>query len=587
MVPHVDLRSDGLPMAGAAAGISRTVGGAHEALTREDIRDSIRRELRIFATEQLNDMSKLLREGLRGLQQSSDDKISTSWCPDLGTNMVRAPTPVRPMAPEEAGPSLMPPGAVEECYETEAFSSIAHKPEADKLDSYSEASSADFVVATKSGKKMICSNPDQHQEKLSLSLKSSRASRKGFTLSGSKAFESMSFRQWSLIIVNHTAFDYIVAVFILLNGVAVGSQTDYMARNKTDEQPLAFQVVEMIFCIIFTAELSIRLYAFRRRFFTTPGARGWNWFDFLVVTLQLIEIFMSAVASGIGMSFNLLRTLRLIRVIRLARTLRLIGELRTIVSSIAGSMKPLFWTGTLLFMVVYVLGVYVTQVVLHKRISLRDSPEMFPEDLDLYWGDLIRSVFSLFESIAGGVDWDTVARPLIVHIGPEMGILFCLYITFTCFAMLNVVTGVFIQSVMENQATDTAFNTRNHVTSLFHSLDVDCDGELSWEEFECHLERQEMQEFFRLIDVDIANARDLFDLLDSDGGGTVDGNEFVNGCLKIWEPSQGLHQLMILSDLSNLKSLVETMGDDAKQRKDVKQKEKGWRPVKHPSDPAL
>ena len=53
-------------------------------------------------------------------------------------------------------------------------------------------------------------------------------------------------------------------------------------------------------------------------------------------------------AAGIGFNFNVLRILRLARIVRLARALRLIGELKTIVSSIAGSLRPLFWTAVLI-----------------------------------------------------------------------------------------------------------------------------------------------------------------------------------------------------------------------------------------------
>merc|ERR1719335_1320688 len=93
-------------------------------------------------------------------------------------------------------------------------------------------------------------------------------------------------------------------------------------------------------------------------------------FDFTIVSLQLIEILLTVLASGIGFNFNVLRILRLLRIVRLARALRLIGELRTIVSSIAGSLKPLFWTAVLLFMIVYVLGIFMTQSVLTAKVEM-------------------------------------------------------------------------------------------------------------------------------------------------------------------------------------------------------------------------
>jgi voltage-gated sodium channel len=357
-------------------------------------------------------------------------------------------------------------------------------------------------------------------------------------------------------VVSHVYFDYAVTFCILVNGAIVGVQTDWMARALEDSPPFPFQVMEIVFGIIFTLELALRLFAYRCMFFFMPG-KGWNIFDFTVVSLQWIEMVLELMAAGLGVDFSLLRILRLIRVIRLARALRLIGELRTIVSSIAGSMKSLFWTGVLLFMVVYVLGVGFTQVVLSRRIKFKKDGEETPEELFKFWGDLVSACFSLFESITGGLDWDDAARPLIIYVGAEWGVVFAFFIMFTVFAMLNVVTGVFIESVMKNASIENELRTASHVASLFKSLDHDEEGEISWEDFSKALETKEMKDFFKAIDVDIENARSLFDLLDLDESGFVNGDEFVDGCLRIWAPTKGLDLRMIRRDLNKLSRLLE------------------------------
>jgi len=235
----------------------------------------------------------------------------------------------------------------------------------------------------------------------------------------------------------------------------------------------------------------------------------------------------------------------------------MIAELRTIVSSIAGSMKSLLWTGVLLFMIVYVLGVGITQHVLNKRIIWEKDNEVVPHDLEHFWGDLIRSIFSLFEAITGGVDWDQVARPLIDHVGFEMALVFTLYITFAVLAMLNVVTGVFIGSVMENRSLENELRTQIQLTNLFRSLELDANGEISWELFNRQLECKKMKEFFKTIDVDISNARGLFELLDLDGSDSVNAEEFVDGCLRIWAPSKGLDLRMIRREIGRLTKMLE------------------------------
>merc|ERR1719487_266589 len=108
---------------------------------------------------------------------------------------------------------------------------------------------------------------------------------------------------------------------------------------------------------------------------------------------------------NMNLSFlRVLRILRLIRIIRLVRILRLIGELRTLVMSIVCSLKSLGWTITLLFLIIYSVSVYFTQMVSdHKGPH---HPELFR-----YFGTLDLSILSLFQAITGGCDWKDLVDP--------------------------------------------------------------------------------------------------------------------------------------------------------------------------------
>jgi len=359
-------------------------------------------------------------------------------------------------------------------------------------------------------------------------------------------------------IVNKNSFDYVIAGLILANGIMIGIQTDYLARENMEDPPSIFHAVEIFFCIVFTGELALRLFAFQCKFFTMSW---WNLFDFTIVSLQLLEIFMSLVAAGVGFSFNILRIRRLARVARLARALRLIGELRTIVSSIAGSVKPLFWTALLLFIIAYVFGVAVTQLVHMKTQTMREQGEPLPDNMDLYWGNLGRAIFTLIQSITGGVDWGRVCQPLLESMGVEVVILITVYVLFSSLAMLNVVTGVFIDAVMENSKRAKEQCTFSAVHALMAELDINQDGVLSWEEFEAQLNKKEMKDFFRIVDVDISNAPGLFMILDKDGSGTIDAAELMEGCLRIWAPAKDLDVRMLSRDIYRLGNQTQDLID--------------------------
>lgn len=425
------------------------------------------------------------------------------------------------------------------------------------VDSYSNRRSTKATAAGSEGQ-----NPMMKRQasRVISSAKQKEDSKKGGALGRASAAgvtdaSAMTARQSVLFEkIKHPSFEYVTAIFILLNGALIGFQSDLMAREHLKTAPTLLEALEVLFCIVFTVELCLRLYVYRRRFFSMPGW-SWNVFDFVIVCCQIVEIFLKVVGSS---AFNsVLETLRLMRILRLARVLRLIGELRSIVSSIVGSLRPLFWTAVLLFLAVYVLGICLTQAVHSKRMALIEENKPVPQALDTYWSSVTESMFALFASITGGVDWDSVCRPLIDHIGTEVGFLFGGYILFTVLIMLNVVTGVFIDSVMTNATREKEMKQISHVQAFFEKLDVDESGEISWDEFEQMLLRKDMREFFKTIDVDIENARSLFELLDLDCSGSVDVNEFMDGCLRIWSPAKGLDLRMILRDVNRILVMME------------------------------
>merc|ERR1712012_919290 len=69
------------------------------------------------------------------------------------------------------------------------------------------------------------------------------------------------------------------------------------------------------------------------------------------------------------------------------------------------------------------------------------------------WGTLSTSMLTLFQTITNGVDWNQVYAPLS-QIDRFWQFLFLLFLTFTYFAVLNVVTGAFCQGAIEGKQYD-------------------------------------------------------------------------------------------------------------------------------------
>merc|ERR1740117_2491579 len=111
-------------------------------------------------------------------------------------------------------------------------------------------------------------------------------------------------------------------------------------------------------------------------------------------------------------------------------------------------------TLVLLFMLMYVLSIVCMQVISAKEASMGYN---LPDEhkLKYYFGSLDRSMLTLFETIVGGISWDEIAEPLRTDIHPFMALFLCFYVVVACYAISNMMTGMFVQKAMQFTAEDS------------------------------------------------------------------------------------------------------------------------------------
>eukprot|EP00927_Polykrikos_kofoidii_P042163 TRINITY_DN3601_c0_g1_i2.p1 TRINITY_DN3601_c0_g1~~TRINITY_DN3601_c0_g1_i2.p1 ORF type:complete len:723 (-),score=112.52 TRINITY_DN3601_c0_g1_i2:120-2288(-) len=342
-----------------------------------------------------------------------------------------------------------------------------------------------------------------------------------------------------------------VAMLVLLNSLSIGVQTEYESTHLMGDRPTFFLISDILFCMAFSFEMSLRMFVLRAAFFYEEDA-GWNLFDLSVLLLSFVDLVIDTSPHDSGKMPSkvsvIIRLLRFVRIARLFRILRFLDEMRTIVVCVLGAMRSLAWTLLLLAMLIYVVAICLTQVVIDHRKDADTS-----ESLILWYGSLARTCLTLYESITSGLSWDEAIRPLIGEISPFLGILFTLYIAFTVFALLNVVTGVFVENAMDSAETDKRESTITKICDLFKRTDNDGSGEVTWEEFQTTLQSEDMQDYFKSIDVDISEAKGLYELLDADSSGSIDAVEFVSGCVRLTGPAKAFDAGLLLFETRNLK----------------------------------
>lgn len=371
----------------------------------------------------------------------------------------------------------------------------------------------------------------------------------------------------------------IIIVLIVLNGVFIGVQTDYQATNLTENTPLFFSIVEITFCVAFTTELLVYLLIYRHHFFIMKGWQ-WNLFDVVLVIMQLIEVVgiianMNHEGDASGSAFNLsfmrmLRILRLFRILRLVRLLKFIDELAVIISSIGRSFRSLCWTVLLLLMLMYMVGVVLTQIAFTHRVDM-DKDTQGMHEFDQYWGSVLRSVFTLYQATMGGIDWAATITPLESEISPLLSVAFCLYIAFVLLAVMNVITGTFVQAAVndaeKDKIQDFLFAAQQafmgpmaRFSSNFSSRAI-CPHETSLERF-AYLVEGELSDWLVQLDVKQEDAKLLFYLLDRKCRGQVNTDELIDSLVRLRKGAQYMDIMKVMYETERQNAMLEAMMGD-------------------------
>jgi len=360
-------------------------------------------------------------------------------------------------------------------------------------------------------------------------------------------------------------FEITVMIMIFFNALLVGAQTQYMAVAVIDEPPLPYRVYDLFYLGCCCLEVGARMYVYRLEFFFMWGWQ-WNLFDLLLVAGQLFEEGLMLVLKelntendALSTSLSLLSIVRMLRALRVVRVLKVLQhaqDLRLIVSCIAYSIRPLFWSMVVIIMMTYIVGLYFTQLVTGMRtehdtmqVIYSDEDELVYQQLEILFGNLYKSTLTLFQGISGGHDWDTVVRPVLDLISPWAALLLVLYISFAILAVMNVVTGLFVESAMERAQEVRQSTLVAKIRRVFASLDLDTSGCISSSEFEAHAEDPVVADYFQAMDIAPSEAKCVFSMLDSDGSGIIDFEEFMHGCLRLQGPARAAD--LVLSSMEN------------------------------------
>ncbi|CAL9690356.1 unnamed protein product [Knipowitschia caucasica] len=151
-------------------------------------------------------------------------------------------------------------------------------------------------------------------------------------------------------LTTNQAFDIAVMVLIWLNMVAMMVETAEQSLEKTN----VLTIINTVFIAIFSGECLLKMTALRQYYFTN----GWNIFDFIVVILSIIGLFLSELIQKYFVSPTLFRVIRLARIGRILRLIKSAKGIRTLLFALMMSLPALFNIGLLLFLVMFIYAIF-------------------------------------------------------------------------------------------------------------------------------------------------------------------------------------------------------------------------------------
>lgn len=354
-------------------------------------------------------------------------------------------------------------------------------------------------------------------------------------------------------------FDVIWGAAIVANALVIGAEVEY--KTVYPQTHAVFIYLQYIFCIAFFTELIMRLYANGVRRHMCGRDRVWNILDVTMVIISVIEVVdtltthVNGEEQKSGGPAAILRIARMARLIRIVRVLRFSPQLRVLLFMIFESIKSLGWLMCILAVILYIFSICFTMAATEylgpEKVPMTPTP-VGDKEVARYFGTVIRSVYSCFKAMTGGQSWGEMLDPL-VDVNTMYALLFLFYVSFSVLALLNVVTGVFVDGALAKSANDRDFVVEKELShkkacvanlkELFDETDSDGSGMLTVDEFMARMSDSKIEAYLAHLQVDTTDVQGLFHQLDEDDSGAITIDEFVANLLLLMR-GQTLEQVV-------------------------------------------
>lgn len=380
------------------------------------------------------------------------------------------------------------------------------------------------------------------------------------------------------IVCSHQ-FDITSGLLVILNAICMAAELEWFGRIAAAELGLApaigdrwpddvFNFSEHFFCIAFTIEVICRILAFRMNFFK----RRSNWLDSFVVTSALLENYFLAY---VGMSMpdvtalRLLRLVKLTKAVRVVRMMRFFHPLRILVVSVAASVGSLWWSVVLLTICQFIASIGMTQFLHDFIVDPRQDQDLRLQ-VNQYFGSWSNSMLTMWQITLAPGAWVGIGRTLIFEVSYHYIWFFVAYVWVVTFAVIRVITAIFLQQTMRAVSKDDDIANHEQVVKqnrdmamirqIFEEKDRDGGGDLNRCEFASVFEDPRSKRWLNELGMEVSHVSSLFQLMD-DGDGLITYDEFISGVLRLRGGARTVDLATLLLESKRIRSMLAQIDD--------------------------
>lgn len=342
---------------------------------------------------------------------------------------------------------------------------------------------------------------------------------------------------------NYTA--NFLGIVVLLDAYLTANDID--SRAAGEDTSRAILICSDICLVLYTSELPLLFLVRGKRLL-----KDWMVIlDIVIILCGYVEILVNLIDSSIGTNsadspalmakINVLRVLRLARIVRLMQLLRRsrsLKELQKLVTMLATCLKALLWCFLFCFVIMTIWAMLLVEIV-HPIVQEIYEKDGFEDCVQCQraTGSVMDANLLLFKTVIAGDSWGLIAVP-VIEAYPLTAIIFCGSLLTLVFGVLNMIVAVVVDTFAEvresdvmNLAEELDHNLkkdRKFLEKIFNRLDKSGNGELTLQDLMDGARRDpEFQSRLRVMDIDEVDLQQLFEMIDVDGSGAIEAQEFI------------------------------------------------------------